>query len=88
MPPVMPVRVYLYADEATGTRLRVVGASEQPTTFTQLAVLLEQMHEHMGSNDPVIIQPVGKVKWEDVLNAFNAAVKAKCQNVQFGEQSQ
>lgn len=89
MPPVMPLRVYLYAgDDATTCKLRVVGATEQPADFPALAKLLTDMHAHMNDDDPVIIQPVGDVKWEHVLGAFNAAVKARFANVQFGEQAE
>ena len=88
MPPVMPLRVYLYADDGTSYKIRVVGQTEQPKTFTELATLLKQTSQHMNADDPVVIQPVGDVKWEHVLGAFNAAVKAEFQNVQFGEQTQ
>ncbi len=93
-PPVMPLRVYLYAGDnaqasgGEGYKIRIVGQTDQPQTFSALATTLEQLSKHMNTSDPVIIQPVGQVKWEHVLGAFNAAVKAKFQNVQFGEQTQ
>jgi biopolymer transport protein ExbD len=88
-PPVMPLRVYLYeGDNTTAFKIRVVGQTDQPQTFGELATIFEQLSQHMSASDPVIIQPVGNVKWEHVLGAFNAAIKAKFQNVQFGEQAQ
>lgn len=88
MPPVMPLRVYLYANGNDGYRIRVVGTAQQPQTLGELATQLTTLHQSMRDEDPLIIQPVGKVKWEHVLGAFNAAVKAKFKNVQFGEQVQ
>ena len=95
MPPMTPLRIYLHAQDQTGYRIRVVGASEQPANFTELAAVLTGLQRHGGqsegpyaADDPVIIEPVGKVRWEHVLNAFNAAIKAKFKNVQFGAQAQ
>ena len=95
MPPATPLRVYVHEDADGGYRIRVVGLENQPQTFTELASVLEglkrnteQSQGQYASDDPLIIQPVGDVPWGHVVNAFNAAVKARFENVQFGEQAQ
>lgn len=94
-PPTTPLRVYIHGQADGGYRIRVVGVENQPQTFSELATMLEslkrkteQAQGRYASEDPLIIQPVGNVAWGHVVNAFNAAVKAKFANVQFGEQAQ
>lgn len=37
------------------------------------------------ADNPVIIEPTGFVRWQHVVNAFNAAIAAKYTNVSFSE---
>ena len=39
-------------------------------------------------DDPVVIKPAGDVRWEHVVNTFNAAVAAKYKNIAFAQASQ
>ena len=36
-------------------------------------------------DNPLIIEPDGRVRWQHVVNAFNAAVKARYTNVAFAQ---
>ena len=47
--------------------------------------VLQARRESAGTNKvPVIIKPTEDVKWRFVIEAFNAAVRAKLENVTFG----
>jgi biopolymer transport protein ExbD len=87
-PPTLNVRLESAGDRGTGANIQVAG---QPVpSFTALAErLIELQHNpdkgRSGNYDhdksPVKIQPEGVVRWQHVVNAFNAAVKAEYQNV-------
>jgi biopolymer transport protein ExbD len=38
-------------------------------------------------NNPIIIRPDSTARWQHVMNAFNAAVKARYENVSFAQPS-
>lgn len=63
-------------------------------SFSELAADLDQLRidPEIGQaggiyqpDDPVIIEPQGTVRWQHVVNAFNAAVAAQYTNVSFAE---
>ena len=62
------------------------------STFTDLAQQLQawQVSERNPAglykpDNPVIIRPLGEVRWAHVVNTFNAAIKARYTNVAFAE---
>ncbi|MEM1110137.1 MAG: biopolymer transporter ExbD [Planctomycetota bacterium] len=71
------------------------GAPDRPiryTGFGELAADLDRLRFDPESpsaegiydaDNPVLIEPTGSVRWQHVVNAFNAAVTAKYTNVSF-----
>lgn len=91
-PPDRPLRIRITPHGEAGYRLAIDGISA-PTNFKELAGTLinlqyapDQGREGAYKPDnPVVIKPEGLVRWTHVVNAFNAAVKAKYSNVAFAQ---
>jgi len=88
-----PIRVVVSPAGLSGYRLEIEGQGA-PRDFRELyeqLVLLqydESRNQLSGSHkpsDPVLIQPGGEVRWQHVVNAFNAAVRARYTNIQFAQ---
>lgn len=56
-----------------------------PQNFIDLYVRLRQIQKTPGYSDetPVVIVPQGEVKWDHVINAYNAAVRAEFTRIHF-----
>jgi biopolymer transport protein ExbD len=91
--PVVPIKIFLEpADMKAGTRIRVSTSlrSDAATltvvqNFEDLYSLLAQMVIKPGitADTPVIIAAKPQTSWDQVVNAFNACLRAKCKNVVF-----
>lgn len=85
-PPKNPIKILVTTNGTSGCRIEVEQASTAPISFTQLKQLLEQMREGAFSDEtPIIIQPGGQVRWQHVVNAFNAALAARFKNIAFAQ---
>lgn len=94
-PPERPLTIVVNSAGAIGTSYRVYiqGLAGRPNNFKELAETLIQLQfdPQRGLNgaykpdNPVIIKPDGTVRWQHVVNAFNAAVKARYSNVAFAQ---
>ncbi|MEX1015453.1 MAG: biopolymer transporter ExbD [Phycisphaeraceae bacterium] len=71
-----------------------LGGTGRLDSFTALASELDGLQfdpgrgRHNGvyaPDDPVVIRPAGDVRWQHVVNAFNAAIKARYTNVNFAQ---
>ncbi len=71
-----------------------VGDPVRYASFGELAADLDRLrYDPDGSridgiyeaDNPVMIEPTGTVRWQHVVNAFNAAITAKYTNVSFAE---
>ncbi|MFA9477340.1 ExbD/TolR family protein [Phycisphaerales bacterium AB-hyl4] len=70
-----------------------LGGIGRVDTFTELANELDSLqfdpargrHAFFAPDDPVVIRPEGDVRWQHVVNAFNAAIKARYTNVNFAQ---
>lgn len=86
-----PIKIIVSSRGETGYRLDVDKSSIAPSTFGDLGKLLEGMREDKGgafsADNPIIIQPGGDVRWQHVVNAFNAALRARYKNIAFGQAS-
>ena len=86
-----PIKIIVSSRGETGYRLDVDKSAVAPSTFGDLGKLLEGMREDKGGafsdENPIIIQPGGDVRWQHVVNAFNAAVRARYKNIAFGQAS-
>ncbi len=90
------ITVRLTAPPEDDSRVRIErGAVDRPKVyegFAQLAADLNRLrYDPEGGNNegvydadnPVLIQPAGGVRWQHVVNAFNAALAAGYTNVSF-----
>ncbi len=94
-PPEQPLKIVVNSAGAIGTGYRVYieGLAGRPANFKELAETLIQLQydPSRGLNgaykpdNPVIIRPETSVRWQHVVNAFNAAVKARYSNVSFAQ---
>ena len=91
-PPVQPLEIILTPVDDYRVNVNVAG-TERITTFTQLAYVLTRLqHDPQRGltgvyppDSPVIIRPGAEVRWQHVVEAFNASVKARYFNVAFTE---
>ena len=70
--------------------LQLSGAAVTPRTFQELFEFLKQARRTSGSLDglfepdhPILIEPTSTARWEHVMEAFNAAARARYTNVTF-----
>ena len=78
------LNIVLRSVDTAGVRISI-NEVEFADNFTELYGLLAGMRSRYDFTDdnPVIIKPDGRVRWQHVVNAFNAAVRAKYTNVSF-----
>ena len=94
-PPDRPLKIIVNSAGAIGADYRVYieGLAGRPNSFRELSETLIQLQydPQRGLNgaykpdNPVIIKPDGSVRWQHVVNAFNATVKARYSNVSFAQ---
>ncbi len=90
--PKTPLKVMLSATSGEGqARITIDGSSEQTQDFDRLSEVLGRIQKNKENpagafdpDNPVIINPDKNTRWQDVVNAFNAVVKAKYSDVSFG----
>ena len=88
-PPKEKLHIDLNSYEQTSVRIRV---------FNQRIASFQDLHERLlnvqhypeegrtgefAVDDPIVIRPTGRVRWQHVVNAFNAAVRAQYENISF-----
>ena len=94
--PQRPIKIRLTSlSMPTECRIELVGIGRSPRHFKelteQLAALQYNAQNPNGSfkpDNPLIIEPDGRVRWQHVVNAFNSAVKARYTNVAFAQAPQ
>lgn len=91
--PEEPIRITVTAASRAGYRIEIAGQGA-PRSFEELYESLRIMQYDESRNllsgshkpdDPVLIQPSRDVRWQHVVNAFNAAVRARYKNIQFAQ---
>ena len=84
-----PIKIIVSSKGQTGYRIGVDKSPTDPSTFGDLHKMLEGMQEANGGffkdDNPVIIQPSADVRWQHVVNAFNAAIRARFKNIAFAQ---
>jgi len=94
--PVVPIKIFLETGETNKGNVLIRVSSSMRTDaasliiledFNQLYTLLEGLREKPGidENTPVIIASKDNVCWETVVDAYNAAVRARFKHVVFAE---
>jgi biopolymer transport protein ExbD len=84
-PPHRPITIAISAVGESDYRLSVNGGADSPRRMGQLRVLLDRWRHTFAADNPVVIRPQGRVRWQHVTNAFNAAVAAGYENVAFAQ---
>ncbi len=90
-PPKQPLKIVLTSTGMSAYRINLDGYPAAPADFEQLGDLLETLRHDpqqgltgpYKDDNPIIIQPDGKTRWQHVVNAFNATVAARYKNVSF-----
>jgi len=91
--PVVPIKIFLEATGSDNTTLIRVSTSLHPDaasltllqSYDELFSLLEEMQTRPGITEktPVIIAAKPSVSWNDVVNAYNTAIRARYREVVF-----
>lgn len=85
------LEVILRTSGPAGVQIEIRGLGSRDTqNFAQLRQLLKSLRHSpqntsgtFASDSPVIIEPQGEVRWQHVVNAFNAAMAAGYENIRF-----
>jgi biopolymer transport protein ExbD len=93
-PPEQPLNILLSSAGAYGVRISIQNSHQSPQDFDALVQMLSHL-QHTPANpagiypadNPVMIKPDGNVRWQHVVNAFNAAISARYSNVSFAQAS-
>ncbi len=94
-PPEKPLNILISSAGTYQYNIAIEGMGQAPRNFTELARLLESLQLNPANpngsykdDNPILIKPDGQVRWQHVVNAFNAAVKARYRNVSFAKPTQ
>lgn len=90
-PPNPPLFITIASAGVADYRLQLEGFPETPNNFVGLYELLRSLAV-AGTFDPekkpIVIKPDAQVRWQHVVNAFNAAIGARYKNVSFATATQ
>ncbi len=66
--------------------IRIEQRAQNPTHFKDLEAMLRGLRESgaFDSKSQVIVVADANVRWDHVVNAFNAALAARFENISFG----
>jgi biopolymer transport protein ExbD len=85
--PISPVIVRISQRDPVGEeyRIHIDNFTRAPQTFEELAQFLVDVQGNPGFDreTPVVIFPSPDVRWDHVVNGWNAAVRARCENITF-----
>ncbi len=84
-PPAIPLDIVLRSIEPSSVHI-TVNNRLTADSFSQLYDLLVSLQKDYPPDNPLLIKPDGQVRWQHVVDAFNAAVRAKFSNVAFAAQ--
>ena len=92
-PPTLPLNIAITSTGAYGYRLEIEGLAAVPADFEQLyhqlvALQYDEALQRTGTHktdDPIVIKPNGNVRWQHVVNVFNAAVRARYTKIAFAQ---
>ena len=88
--PTSPIRIILrqYGAGEQDYTIRIAQRARQPSDFGELSEMLEALRESpaFSSDSQVIVVADGNVRWDHLVNGFNAALVARFKNISFGTQ--
>ncbi len=85
--PEQPININVLVEGNTGFRLTTnISRAQRPAS---VRALFRELKSRRGStydhDNPIIIKPDGQVRWDHVVNVYNACVRAKYSNINFSE---
>ena len=91
-PPEQPIVIQIVNLGGDSISIQLEAVPNPPASFNDLYKMLMSLKNTptnpsgpFNADDPVIIRPDGAVKWGHIVNAFNAAVRARYSNVSFAQ---
>ena len=92
-PPTLPLNIAITPTGAYGYRLEIEGLAAVPADFEHLYHQLVSLQYNEAlqrtgthkTDDPIVIMPTGDVRWQHVVNAFNAAIRARYTKIAFAQ---
>lgn len=91
-PPEQPIVIQIVNLGGDSISIQLEAVPTPPASFNELYKTLMSLKNTpsnpsgpFNADDPVIIRPDGAVKWGHIVNAFNAAVRARYTNVSFAQ---
>lgn len=88
--PISPiiVRVATTGPSVTDYLIQIDNFASQPTTFAALTDFLVAIRENEGFDEetPVVLVIDPDAPWDLAVDAWNAALRARCKNIAFGRQ--
>ena len=93
-PPDRPLKIVLTSASMSAVRIALDG-THSVANFSELIQTLDSLQYDPDRgrqgvykpDNPIIIAPDGQVRWQHVVNAFNAAIAARYRNVSFAPPS-
>lgn len=93
-PPAQPIEITLRSLGGGQVAIQLGGEASSPASFLELSQRLQQLQRSdvnptapFGADDPVIIRADSDVRWANMVNAFNAAFRARYSNINFAQPS-
>jgi len=95
--PEKPLNIIIQSAGMTGVsyRISIEGYGESPSNFSDLAKLLARLQYNSTNpsgaykdDNPIVIKARSDVRWQHVVNAFNAGITAKFKNIAFARPSE
>lgn len=88
--PMTPIVVRLKASGANNESCTIHIDSfpdENPTDFNQLTATIRAIQQKPGFDveTPIVVAAAADVRWDHVVNWWNAALRAECKNIAFAE---
>jgi biopolymer transport protein ExbD len=91
-PPEQPINIVLRSLGGDDISIQLDYFPTPPGNFQELYTVLKSVQNtpsnptgQFAPDDPIIIKPDGTVQWGHVVNAFNAAIRARYTNVNFAQ---
>ena len=91
-PPTQPINIVLRSLGGNDVSIQIDRFPSPPANFNELYSMLKSVQNSpsnptapYNADDPVIIKPDGTVSWGNVVNAFNAVIRARYTNVNFAQ---
>jgi len=88
--PISPIYVQLFkgGPDPEDFTIRIKNFATTPRNFQELTAILREIQTIQGydAETPVIITPADRIRWDYVLQAYSAAMRASYNTINFGVQ--